>query len=104
MSQRHFAKMICGVTIAICLSIGSQAGAQSKPHTSPLKTRDEALRIFGHPSMRQPLADGGERLRWIKADQSLLARLDVVTIDINGGGDVQRVRKETMRSLDRSQP
>ena len=54
----------------------------------PTQTSAEAVERLGSPTLRQPLKGGGERLRWIKLDNSLRATMDVTTIDVDARGAV----------------
>jgi hypothetical protein len=67
---------------------------------APLKTRGEAVERYGLPTLRQPLADGGERLRWIRLHETILATMDVKTIDVDVAGRVVQASVRTVRVKD----
>lgn len=67
---------------------------------SPPKSAEEAVERYGRPTLRQPLAKGGERLRWIALRETILASMDVRTLEIDAAGRVVRASERTVRMKD----
>jgi len=67
---------------------------------APARTLDEALQQYGQPTLRQPLPDGRERLRWIKVHDSLLASMDVTTAEVNAAGRIEKLDRRAVKTRD----
>lgn len=67
---------------------------------APARTLEEALRQYGQPTLRQPLLGGRERLRWIKVHDSLLASMDVTTVEVNAAGQVEKLDRRAVKTRD----
>lgn len=67
------------------------------------KTRTEAIERLGPPAMRETRA-GGERLRWIQVEDSLLAGLRVTTVTVDGQGRVTSLKRRWAASPSRAAP
>ena len=65
-----------------------------------LKTAREAVNRYGAPTLRQPLADGGERLRWVRLRETILALMDVRTVDVDAAGRIVRANERTVSLKD----
>lgn len=59
--------------------------------------RDEALARYGAPAARVATPNGGERLRWVKAEESVLAGLYVTTVEVDRQGKVMRLDRRVLR-------
>lgn len=68
----------------------------------PVQTSAQALAQFGTPTLRQPLRGGGERLRWIKLDNSVRATMDVTTVDVDAHGAVVATTHRRVNTNDRA--
>lgn len=71
-----------------------------KAASAPARTLDEALRQYGQPTLRQPLPDGRERLRWIRVHDSLLASMDVTTAEVNAAGRIEKLDRRAVKTRD----
>jgi|EndMetStandDraft_6_1072998.scaffolds.fasta_scaffold01026_2 hypothetical protein len=67
---------------------------------APARTLAEALQQYGQPTLRQPLPDGRERLRWIKVHDSLLASMDVTTIEVSAAGRIEKLDRRAVKTRD----
>lgn len=65
-------------------------------------TKDEALARFGEPAARIATPDGGERLRWVKAEESVQAGLFVTTVEVDRQGKILRLDRKTVRGPGRT--
>ncbi|MBO9559343.1 MAG: hypothetical protein J7515_12300 [Caulobacter sp.] len=72
----------------------------SSPALSSPSTAREAVDRYGQPTLRQPLADGGERLRWIRLRETILASMDVRTVEVDAAGRVVRASQRTVAMKD----
>lgn len=64
--------------------------------------RQEALARYGAPAARTPTSGGGERLRWVRPEESLLAGLYVTTVEVDRDGKVLRVDQGVLRGPGRA--
>ena len=69
--------------------------AQSSP-----KSAEEAIQRYGRPTVRHSLAAGGERLRWISLRETILASMDVRTVETDAAGRVVRASERTVSMKD----
>ena len=65
-----------------------------------LRTAKDAIALYGQPTLRQPAQGGGERLRWISLYETVLASMDVKTVDVDSSGHVVQASMRTVRMRD----
>ena len=75
--------------------------AANGPADTPTN-RAEALTRYGAPAARAPIGDGGERLRWVKAEESILSGLYVTTIEVDRDGKVVRLERSVLHPANRT--
>lgn len=66
----------------------------------PLRTAQDAIALYGKPTLRQPIQGGGERLRWISLHETVLASMDVKTVDLDTSGRIVQASMRTVRMRD----
>lgn len=64
------------------------------------RTAQDAVALYGQPTLRQPIQDGGERLRWIVLHETVLASMEVKTVDVDASGRVIQATVRTVRMKD----
>lgn len=77
-----------------------QAPPAAASAASPLRTAHDAIALYGQPTLRQPVQGGGERLRWISLHETVLASMDVKTVDVDASGRVVQASVRTVRMKD----
>ncbi len=77
------------------------AAAAALASADPAPTsRDEALARYGAPAARVATPDGGERLRWAAPRDSVLATMDLTTVEVDRQGKVMRVERRLVKMRD----
>lgn len=74
--------------------------ANQQSAQSPPKSAEEAIKRYGRPTVRHALAAGGERLRWIALRETILASMDVRTVETDVSGRVVRASERTVSMKD----
>lgn len=80
--------------IAAILALSAHAPVEAA--AAPPSTLDDAVRRYGPPTLRQPRADGGQKLRWVRPRDSLLAIMDVATVEVDAAGKVLKAETRTV--------
>lgn len=94
--------MAASWTLALLAAAALTGGAPAEQTSHRPADRNAALALYGAPAARAPTASGGERLRWVKAEESLLAGLYVTTVEVDREGKVVRAERSVLRGPGRA--
>lgn len=95
--------MLASWTLALlsAVTLAAAAPAPNGPADTPAN-RTEALSRYGAPAARAATSAGGERLRWVKAEESILSGLYVTTIEVDRDGKVVRLERSVLHPANRT--
>lgn len=93
--------MAASWTLALLAAAAFAGGAPAEQPSRPANL-NEALVRYGAPAARTPTASGGERLRWVRAEESILAGLYVTTVEVDRDGKVLRADRSVLHGPGRA--
>lgn len=94
--------MAASWTFALLAAATLASATPPDPSAHRPADRRQAMALYGAPAARTPTANGGERLRWVRAEESVLAGLYVTTVEVDRDGKVLRVDRSVLRGPGRA--